>query len=208
MEATELATCRGRPPAIEGGGSRAVLRLRFTTSRASAPRRGRHGRRGREQGGGRGIQRGEGGGPPHLLLRPAAIVPSSCSHRPVPSSCSRGTPRIRHRTSSASSRRPVRPHTTVARRATRRHASPPTKHGTNQLAAVGARAGLGTPQRGAEAAACGIREHLHDRRRRLRSLRRRAQARGAGRSGRLLARAERPSSSFLPCLVVNVLLPC
>ncbi|KAG2609609.1 hypothetical protein PVAP13_4KG053433 [Panicum virgatum] len=41
--------------------------------------------------------------------------------------------------------------------------------------------------------------HLHDRRRRLRSLRRRAQARGAGRSGRLLARAERPSSSFLPC---------
>jgi len=53
---------QGRPPPqIEGGGgSRAVPRLRYTTNRASAPRRGRHGRRGREQGGGRGIQRDEG----------------------------------------------------------------------------------------------------------------------------------------------------
>ena len=88
---------QGRPPPqIEGGGgSRAVPRLRYTTNRAFAPRRGRHGRRGREQGGGRGIQRDEGGGPPRPRRRldpVAARRTCRCLAR-----CRRGRPEERRR---------------------------------------------------------------------------------------------------------------
>ena len=90
---------RPPPPRIEGGGgSRAVPRLRYTTNRASAPRRGRHGRRGREQGGGRGIQRDEGGGPPHPRRRPDPVAARrTCRACRCLARCRRGRPEERRR---------------------------------------------------------------------------------------------------------------
>ena len=91
---------QGRPPPqIEGGGgSMAVPRLRYTMNRASAPRRGRHGRRGREQGGGRGIQRDEGGGPPRPRRRPDPVAARrTCRACRRLARCRRGRPEERRR---------------------------------------------------------------------------------------------------------------